>query len=278
MNILCEFCNAKHWLNERVSGSSKVRPIFEQCCKKGAVQLPLLSSPPEPLQSLMKNQDSASRTFRSKIREYNSALSSTCIKYQADMLTANWGPGIQCFQIHGELYHLQGPLQTALHGIPQFAQLFLYDPQYAANIRFASHPDLDVGILEQITLMLHECNPFISIYQTAKERLDDANFNRDDGITRVVLNPQLQPIVESGSDKRRCNLPTSNEVAMIIGDEYAESGFRDIILASRGNNNEPHFSTINGNHASYMPLHYVLFFPKGESGYHWGLQLVDNSG
>src|SRR5207237_210596 len=71
---------------------------------------------------------------------------------------------------------------------------------------------------------------------------------------------------------------TSNEVAMIIGDEYAESGFRDIILASRSNDNQPHFSTINGNHASYMPLHYVLFFPKGESGYHWGLQLVDHGG
>ena len=180
----------------------------------------------------MKNQDSTSRMFRSKIREYNSALSFTSIKYQADMRTANWGPGVQCFQIHGELYHLQGPLQPALHDVPQFAQLFLYDPQYAANVRFASHPDLDINILEQLTLMLHECNPFIPIYQTAKKRLDNANMDTSDEITRVVLNPQLQLIVESGADRRRCNLPTSNEVAMIIGDEYAESGFRDIILAS----------------------------------------------
>ncbi|RPA96047.1 hypothetical protein L873DRAFT_1927007 [Choiromyces venosus 120613-1] len=126
--------------------------------------------------------------------------------------------------------------------------------------------------------MLHKCNPFIPIYQTAKERLEAANINTGDGVTYIVLNPQLQLIVESGADKRRCNLPTSNEVAMIIGDEYAESGFRDIILASRGNNNESRFFTINANHASYMPLYYVLFFPKGKSGYHWGLQLVDNSG
>lgn len=139
MNILCEFCNAKHWFNERISASTTTWPIFEQCCKKGAVQLPLLLPPPDILQSLMKNQDSTSRMFRSKIREYNSALSFTSIKYQADMRTANWGPGVQCFQIHGELYHLQGPLQPALHGVPQFAQLFLYDPQYAANVRVHSY-------------------------------------------------------------------------------------------------------------------------------------------
>jgi len=126
--------------------------------------------------------------------------------------------------------------------------------------------------------MLHKCNPFIPIYQTAKERLDNANMDTSDEITGVDLNPQSQLIIESGADRPRCNLPTSNEVAMIIGDEYAESGFRDIILASRSNDNQPHFSTINGNHASYMPLHYVLSFPKGESGYHWGLQLVDNGG
>src|SRR5207237_5674089 len=99
--------------------------------RKGAVQLALILPLADILQSLMKNQDSTSQMFRSKIREYNSALSFTSIKYQADMRTANWRPGVQCFQIHGELYHLQGPLQPALHGVSQFAQLFVYDPQYA---------------------------------------------------------------------------------------------------------------------------------------------------
>ena len=191
------------------------------------------------------------RIFRSKIREYNSALSFTSVKYQADTRTANLGQGIQCFQIHDELYHLQGPLEPAPHALPQFAQLFLYDPQYAASIRFTSHPDLDSNLLQQLTLMLHEYNLFINIYQTAKEQLDNANNNQADGITLILLNPQLQLIVETGADKRRCNLQTSNEIAMIIGDEYAESGFRDIVLASRSDDNRTHFSTINGNHALY---------------------------
>ena len=125
---------------------------------------------------------------------------------------------------------------------------------------------------------MHECNPFINIYQTAKERLDNANNNHADGITRILLNPQLQLIVKIGADKRRCNLPTSNEIAMIIGDGYADSAFRDIVLASKSDDDRPHFSTINGNHALYMHLHYILFFPRGESEYHWALQLQDNNG
>ena len=201
MNVICEFCNAKHWFNERASGSTTTRSVFEQCCKKGAVQLPLLSVAPELLQSLMKNEDSIGRAFRTKIREYNPALSFTSVKYQADTPTANWGPGVHCFQIHGELYHLQGPLEPAPNTTPQFAQLFLYDPQYAASMRYTLHPDLDLHLLEQLTLILHECNPFIEIYQTAKERLNTTSINADSGITRILLNPQLQLIVESGADK-----------------------------------------------------------------------------
>ena len=145
-------------------------------------------------------------------------------------------------------------------------------------MRHTLHPDLDLHLLEQLRLMFDECNPFIEIYQIAKERLNAASINADSGITRIVLYLQLQFIVASGADKRRCNLPTSNEIAMIIGHEYRENGFRDKILASRNKHNRPHYSKINGNHPSYMPLHYVLLFPRGELGYYWALQLQDNGG
>ena len=90
-----------------------------------------------------------------------------------DQRTANWGNGVQCFQIHGELYHLQGPLEPAEDQHPQFAQLFLFDLAFAADSRSIQHPKLDPVILQQLTDMLHQCNPYIKIYQTAKERLED---------------------------------------------------------------------------------------------------------
>jgi len=74
----------------------------------------------------------------------------------------------------------------------------------------------------------------------------------------------------------RCeNLPTADEVSMILPDEYVRRGFRDIVLTERLNSEIPHngVSIINPNHASYLPLHYVQLFPYGEPGWHWARTL-----
>jgi hypothetical protein len=44
--------------------------------------------------------------------------------------------GLHAFQIHDELYHLQGPLlPTDDDSSPSYAQLYIYDPLYAAERR-----------------------------------------------------------------------------------------------------------------------------------------------
>jgi len=97
---------------------------------------------------------------------------------------------------------------------------------------------------------------------------------------RIILDPQLSLIVETGADLRRENLPTANEIAMILPEEYGSKGFRDLVLAQRSNGEaiSNGFSTINPNHALYLPLHYVLLFPYGEPGWHWGRQLRNQEG
>ena len=78
----------------------------------------------------------------------------------------------------------------------------------------------------------------------------------------------------------RENLPTADEVSMILPEEYGSTGFRDIVLASRmnGEDRDNPFTLINPNHASYLPLHYVLLFPYGEPGWHWGRTLNNCEG
>ena len=116
-------------------------------------------------------------------------------------------------------------------------------------------------------------NPFIPIYKTAKERLEAVEDREEE--LRIILNPQLKLVVEKGADRRRENLPTSMEIAVIIPDEYSEAGICDIILADR---QAPGFSTISCNNAAYMPLHYVLLFPYGEPRWHWAMQLQNQNG
>jgi len=132
------------------------------------------------LENLVSADTTEAKRFRKHIREYNSALSFTSLKYSPDNRTALLGLEINCFQIHGELYHLQGPLEPQPGEQPKFAQLFLYDPQYAAGVRPDCHPQLDEAILERLTCMLHETNPFIGLYKTARERLAEQDIQDQD--------------------------------------------------------------------------------------------------
>ena len=230
--------------------------------------LPLIREPPRELYTLLTGDDPRCRSFRANIRAYNSAFAFTSVSYKKDG-RINFTGGIQCFQIHGQLFHFQGPLRPAEHEVPSFAQLFFYDPAYATDIRANNYPHLDRTVLLQLIDMLTDCNPFITVYKTARERL--ATQQTD---FQVLLNPQMQLVVEAGADRRRENLPISNEVTAIIPDEFTGASRRDLVLAVReAGQDRPRIRTVNVTHAAYMPLHYVLLFPYGDPGWHYSLQL-----
>ena len=76
-------------------------------------------------------------------------------------------------------------------------------------------------------------------------------------------------ILEAGINWRYKNLPISNEVAIIILNKYNNASFRNIMLTERCvPNKQPYYCCINLIHAVYMPLHYVLLFPRGDTGWH----------
>ena len=275
MNVACNSCAALHWIDERIPQPGD--PQFEACCKHGDINLPLFQPPPEYLRDLLESTTTSARQFRERLRSYNAALAFTSVNCTVtDRGVARGGPN--CFQIHGELYHLQGPLEPPTDVAPRYAQLYFYDPSYATDVRLRARPDtqLDATILRCLTAMLSEVrNPFIALYQTARERLQVQPTTTP---SRIILNPQMRLILEAGADRRRENLPTSNEVAVIIPDEYGDASFRDIVLADRcAPNEQPRYSRINSTHAAYMPLHYVLLFPRGDTGWHWGLQLRNSN-
>ena len=126
--------------------------------------------------------------------------------------------GIQPFTICGELFHLQGPLHPRHGQAPSFAQLYFLDPDQANTARLAFHPGLRPDLLDRLERILRDCrNPFIGIYATAREQIESARGNASP--YRLLLNPRLQLVVEKGSDRRRTNLPTANEVSVLIPDE-----------------------------------------------------------
>lgn len=167
MNIACPLCHALHWKKEKISGSIAESYRFESCCKRGDVELPALKECPDYLKHLLESQDTKAKKFRQDIRQYNSALTFTSVNYTADR-RPQLQHGVSCFQIHGELYHLQGPLTVRNEEqTPQYTQLFFYDPIYATSARMSRNQNLDPTILHDLTVMLQQTNPFISVYLTA---------------------------------------------------------------------------------------------------------------
>jgi hypothetical protein len=81
---------------------------------------------------------------------------------------------------------------------------------------------------------------------------------------------------QQGTDSRRYNLPTLEEIAAIVpGEANSNIGVnRDIIVHLQGGS----LRRISNLHPSYLPLHYVLLFSKGEAGWHLDIPLQQQNG
>jgi hypothetical protein len=120
---------------------------------------------------------------------------------------------------------------------------------------------------------LTDCNLFINLYKTARERLRECLASK----YQIVLNPQIRLVIQTSADRRRENLPTSNKVAVILSNEFKGASRRDIVLARHNRNGQDtRLTCINVTHASYMPLHYVLLFLCGDYRWHYGLKLREH--
>ena len=128
----------------------KGKPIFGTCCSNGDVQLPFLQQLPQFLFELYTANTPIAKHFKTHIRKYNSALVFTSLKYKPDTHIRG---GLQCFQIHGALYHMAGPLEHSINAKPQYAQLFLYDPQEAITRIQMSEGGIPLPAELQISLL-----------------------------------------------------------------------------------------------------------------------------
>ena len=103
--------------------------------------------------------------------------------------------------------------------------------------------------------MLHETNQYVKIFKTAIENMTTDDF-------KVVIKADRTP---PGEHERRFNVPTTDEVAiLIVGNDFQS---RDIVLHKRTPDNTYPLSRITETNRAYDPLQYPLLFPEGEDGY-----------
>ena len=254
MDVQCPDCGALHWLAEKYSSSSQRNPRFGTCCSEGRVHLPASEAPPEPLRTLLTSDDNHSKSFREDIWKYNRALAFTSLGVTEDH-SINRGRGLPVFRICGELCHNSGALVPSADKPPRYAQLYIYEPRAALESRMAQNQTLSRNTMEGLQDMLLQHHQYTPVFKHAYEILLDYDGPVEDAEVRLRVAP--------GLDKRRYNLPTADEVAVILPGAQFKTP-RDIVLRNRAG---PLYR-ISDLHPAYAPLQYPLLFPWGENGWH----------
>jgi len=114
-------------------------------------------------------------------------------------------------------------------------------------------------VIDNLQTMLLDNHPYIGYYRHVYELIRENPVKEQEEIT-IRLHVNLQ------QDQRTHNLPTAEEIAVIIPEDRVHHALdnRDVVLRAR----EGQLERISQNSPSYSALHYVLLFPKGENGWH----------
>lgn len=155
---------------------------------------------------------------------------------------------------------------------PVYAQLYFYSSAEANAARMRRNQGqgrhnnmagLNAEVMGILDNVLRQHHAYVRIFKTAFERLRDQQRDHPNAPSEVYTIIRC----EEGTDARRYNAPTAEEVAVILpGDGSIQTDSRDLILQYRnGPQAMKRIREING---SYQPSVYVLLFPYGENGWH----------
>lgn len=263
MQVTCEYCKAFHWIEERLKHSSTSHPVFSHCCHHNKVRLPALPLPPPKLRYLLTSSSTDARQFREHIRQYNSALAFTSFTAKEDNMNKT-GRGPWVWKSGYTIYHRAGNLFPDTAASPKYAQLYFYDPNDALQLRMERNSTLSRNTMNALQSVLNQYNKYSKIFLHAFEVLR----------TTPSIDLHFRILADPSADLKRYNPPSVNELAVILpGEDTHAMNPRDIILHQR----EGTLQFIHDHHRAYIPLHYVLLFPFGTSGWTYGLPLTPDA-
>jgi hypothetical protein len=167
------------------------------------------------------------------------------------------GVDIYTFRIQGELCHRISTLLPPDGDPPKFAHIYIYDtdPQTHAQTRANRvHDKVDVNTVLQLQRMIECHNPYVAIYQMAKEWLDSQEY----------ISLCLKTVDAPHLDQRCYNHPTASEVAVImVGNSEDGATERDLILQARDGS----IRSISYLKSFYISLRYPIMFAFGEQSW-----------
>ncbi|SGY12473.1 BQ5605_C011g06518 [Microbotryum silenes-dioicae] len=278
MTLQCPICLALHWEFEKLSTPGG-GTLFKLCCADSKVRLPGIKRPPPELLELLTGDGPVEKIFRDRILAFNESFAMASFGTSKGHGIIS-GSGPPSFYLSGTVFHRIGTLAPGPADDPVFAQILFLAPteRVEARRRFNGPPEevrrLDsayqqiVAVLDNM-LRLH--NSRVKLFLTAQEFMN----------SKASHMYQLRLLAPRNQDPRTYNLPTQEEVAVILpGDDTKyRSSRREIIVRLRHppNNDGRGIQIIHDGHPALMALTYPLLLPYGKDWYHDRIPLSQNA-
>ena len=258
MTLRCPHCSAIYF-PEELNTHGK----FTLCCLNGMVVVPPLTRVTPMLESLLNGNHPLHKSFMKDIVYYNNALAMASIGVKFRQFQDN-GPPI--VKVNGLFMHNTSSIHPTGSDIPQYAQLYVVDPDEAANIRKIRSGDrCDHSTLSSLAAELNEYNPFVGCFQHLKDvALDTLTTGGEIEHLRMLLKK------DASQDPRTHNLPVTNDVAVVFRSNDGGPQFDQDIVIHYKSEGPVRIKEIN---PLCDPLSFPLLFPFGGFGWDPSLRL-----
>lgn len=258
MNVECQYCKALHFPGEKPSDGK-----FNSCCHKGKIKLSRHVYP-EALKKFLFDIESPNHAnIKTNIRSYNSAVAFASMGAKIEEFTSH---GPYCFRIHGQIYHATSHLNPPNGEERKFAQLYVIEAKQALQQRIGLLPNQKClpEILESLDRFLRENNAYAKCFRMLHEIEEE---EKRKASVENCSRPEVSLVFRrnTGIDRKRYNLPTTDEIAMIYSSDSGEPPFeRDIQVYPYSSENLIPINILSPN---LDPMTYPIFHPYGEPGW-----------
>ncbi|EGG08363.1 uncharacterized protein MELLADRAFT_61965 [Melampsora larici-populina 98AG31] len=263
-NIVCRFCGALRWPEERTKVEQKANSqIFSNCCKQGDVTLPLAyfeeALLPEPLMKLFTGSDEIAKEFQKNIATYNNMVSFASLGANIDN-SVNGQKGTYCFRVNGQLSHNIPSLIPADGNEASFAQIFIAgdggEGELALraskldNPKFKKQKKIQKDTLRLLQDIINKENPYAVFLKGAADVINS------DETARVIL----KSLAPGNREMKTYNKPRPEDVAALVrGTGEIDKRPRDVLVRHKDGFMD-HITDLN---SGYMGLRYPLMLPYG---------------
>ncbi|XP_065672048.1 uncharacterized protein LOC136089883 [Hydra vulgaris] len=254
------------WLGELKINVAEMREVGLGKIKIKINEMLEMPSPfPQDLKDLFKRNSAdgnANLNFFKYFRNYDACFFFALLKANL-VQPMNHGP--PCFRTCGQVFHHIGNLRPKQDVLPTYCQLYIYDPLAAINFRIqqCGNDHFFNDLMFRLQTIISDENPFALAFKKMAE-VEDEEIHRAALEGRSVVSVVKMSLLE-GQDRRRHNLPSHNEVAVVFGGEDgAQPASREVLIYPR----DHPLKNISSMSANLDPMIYSLFFPKGDAGWH----------